>query len=161
MTLQSVDIDQVDGALGVSGDSVGDVFAVLGTATSGTPNYPIAFVNPQDIINYFGSGPLVEHACYLAGGKPVICVRMDTVTDGSCGTIDAAGWLGTSVATIHTGAKADFEYDIIIKAITGGTVGTAGIVLQYSKDGGYSWSQDTALGTANTFTVPATGGAQL
>lgn len=71
------DTTQVDGALGVSGDSVGDVFAVLGTATSGT-QYPVAFVNPQDIINYFGSGPLVEHACYLAGGKPVVCVRMDT-----------------------------------------------------------------------------------
>lgn len=161
MTLQSVNIDQVDGALGVSGDSSGDVFAVLGTATAGAVNYPVAFVNPQDIINYFGSGPLVEHACYLAGGKPVICIRMATVTDGSCGTIDVSGWLGTSVATIHTGAKADFEYDIIIKAITGGTVGTAGIVLQYSKDGGYSWSQDTALGTANTFTVPETGGVQF
>lgn len=161
MTLQSVDIDQVDGALGVSGDSIGDVFAVLGTATAGTVNYPVAFTSPQDIINYFGSGPLVEKACYLAGGKPVVCVRMATVTPGSCGTIDVTGWLGTSAVTLDAAAAADYEYDVQVKVIVGGTVGSAGIVLQYSKDGGYSWSPDTALGTANTFTVLNSGGVKF
>lgn len=161
MTTGGVVIEQVDGALGVSGDVVGDVFAVVGTSSKGDVNYPVAFMNPADIAAYFGEGPLVEHACYLAGGKPVVCVRMLTVTDGTCGTIDVTKWSGTSVCSIHTGSKASFEFDVILEILVGGTIGQAGIVLRYSLDGGYNWSADTALGVANTFTIPNSGGVQF
>lgn len=161
MTTGGVVIEQVDGALGVSGDVVGDVFAVVGTSSKGDVNYPVTFVNPSDIAAYFGEGPLVEHACYLAGGKPVVCVRMPTVTDGSCGTIDVTKWSGTSVCSIHTGSKASFEFDVILEIVIGGTIGQAGVVLRYSLDGGYNWSAETSLGTANTFTIPNSGGVQF
>jgi len=161
MTLSGVDITQIDGALGVSGDTTGDIFAVVGCSTTGTVNYPVAFVNPADIIAYFGAGPLVEHATYLAGGKPVVCVRASTVTAGTCGTIDVTGKTGTSTVTLDVGAACDNEYEAQVKVVNGGTIGTAGILLQYSLDGGYNWSTNVALGTAVFYTIPNSGGVRF
>lgn len=47
---------------------------------------------------------------------------------------------------------------MVLRVITGGTIGSAGITFQYSIDGGATWSSTLRLGTATSFAVPNAGG---
>ncbi|AUX33162.1 MULTISPECIES: DUF2586 family protein [Sorangium] len=57
----------------------------------------------------------------------------------------------TSVVTI-TGTPLD-AYEIVLEALTGGTIGTAGIVARYSLDGGRTYTKRIRLGTATTLQI--------
>lgn len=57
----------------------------------------------------------------------------------------------TSVITA-TGTPED-EYDLVFEVLTGGTIGTDGIVFRYSLDGGETWSANINLGTASTYVL--------
>lgn len=61
------------------------------------------------------------------------------------------GVASTSVVTC-TGTPND-AYEVLFEVLTGGVVGTAGIVFRYSLDGGTTYSADTALGTATSFAL--------
>lgn len=61
--------------------------------------------------------------------------------------------VGTSTSAITMTGTPEDEYEIAFEVLTGGTIGTAGIVFRYSLDGGENWSPNTALGTANTFVL--------
>lgn len=83
--------------------------------------------------------------------KPVLFVGIPIVTPGVVGRINNLGSTGTSVASVsgtplgeHTGR---------VRVLTGGTVGTTGIVLGLSLDGGRS-EQSVRLGAATTYVVP-------
>jgi hypothetical protein len=77
----------------------------------------------------------------------------------SGGTVQPTGvhtvQTGTSVTTV-TGTPND-RADVWMKVITGGTVGTAGIVVQFSLDAGRSYGNNTALGTNTTFAMTSFG----
>jgi hypothetical protein len=68
---------------------------------------------------------------------------------------------GTSVPTTHTGTHPNDDYEVYLKVVTGGTIGVSGITLQWSLDGGRTMSAVTALGTANNFVVPGSGGTRI
>jgi len=57
----------------------------------------------------------------------------------------STGWVGTSVVVAT------------VDRTVGGTVGTAGVTLQYSLDGGRTPSPVVALGTSTTYTIPDAG----
>ncbi|WP_434042244.1 MULTISPECIES: DUF2586 family protein [Sorangium] len=57
----------------------------------------------------------------------------------------------TSAVTI-TGTPLD-AYEIVLETLAGGTIGTAGIVLRYSLDGGRTFTKPIRLGTANTLQI--------
>ncbi|MBA3841100.1 MAG: hypothetical protein H0X39_00495 [Actinobacteria bacterium] len=148
---------ELDGALGVLPASSGKIYCVVGASSSGPFNLPSTFGRPKDVISNFGGGPLVEAACHELElyGKPVCVTRTAQTVAGTPGTIDVTGVLGTSVATL-TGVPID-DYEAQVKVLTGGTIGTAGIILQWSLDGGRTLSPPTALGTATSFAVPGAG----
>jgi hypothetical protein len=102
---------------------------------------------------------LVEAAGYINAktGKAVTCVRSATTTDGGYGSIDVTGVTGTSVVTNDASVKPIDEYEAYLIVPTGGTIGEAGITLQWSLDNGRTLSPVTALGTANSFTIPNSG----
>lgn len=58
----------------------------------------------------------------------------------------------TCVITETSGAPAD-SYDVRVEVLTGGTIATMGITFRYSLDGGFTFSAETALGTATTFAL--------
>ena len=160
MSQPAVNIQMIDGALGTlpPGDKI---HTAVGTATSGPLNTPAAFARTKDVIATFGAGPLVEYACaYIETYKrPILLVRTGNSVVGLPGTL-VTSVTGTSVVTLDTTAPND-DYEPYFIVTTGGTVGTAGIMFQWSLDGGRVLSPITALGTANTFVFPGTGGLNI
>lgn len=157
MTSPSVNITELDGALGAVPDSGGKLLALIGAATSGPFNLPASFGRTKDILANFTSGPVVEAACTAIDKykKQVLIIRSATTVDGVASAVDDDGIAGTSVLTL-TGAPLD-DAELFIKVVTGGTVGTSGIAFQWSVDDGRTFSPVTQLGTANSFVVPGTG----
>lgn len=158
--LPSVSITELDGALGTLPTGL-KAFAVAGVASAGTANTPAAYARTKDVVAAFGSGPLVQLACHMikVTGKPVVCVKTGNTTVGTHTDIVVTGVTGTSVVTITSGdTNPDDDYEPYLKVITGGTIGVAGIVLQWSLDGGRTLSANTALGTATSFVFPNSGG---
>jgi hypothetical protein len=150
--LPSVAITKTDGNLGVSANTE-RILAIIGDSTSGDTNVATSCLNSVDAKDEFGTGRLVEAASYALGqGVPCVLVRAVSTTAGDYGTIDDAGVAGT--ATVAEGAtEPDGTYDVVVEILTGGALGTAGIIFRYSLDGGVSWSADQALGTSLTMTL--------
>ncbi len=159
MSVPSVNIVELDGQLGVLPDGT-RAFAAIGPATSGSLDTPTAYARTTDVITTFGAGPMVELACAMIAktGKPVICVRSGNTVAGTHANIDVTKKTGTSVVTAGVDTSPDDNYEPYFRVVTGGTIGTAGITYVYSLDGGRTESPVTALGTANTFTFPNSGG---
>lgn len=160
MTVPSVEINQLDGALGIMPPSIGDNVVVIGTSSSGTANQPAAFAKIADVQTAFGAGPLVELMSYLIQktGKAIIGCKAATVTSGGYGTVytgntSGGSFGGSCVVSMDAGTEPYDEYEPYIVFVTAGTVGVAGITYQYSLDHGRTLSAVTALGTATSVTI--------
>jgi hypothetical protein len=161
MSQPSVSITELDGALGVLPPSAGKLLACVGTSSAGPLNVPSTFSKVKPLTAAFGSGPLVEAAAYHIErhGKPVVVVRTGSATPGASGALDSTAKVGSSVVTV-TGTPTD-DFEAVWKAVSSGTIGTAGISFVWSLDGGRTWSPVTQLGTATDFTFPGAGGLGL
>jgi len=156
MSSPSVDITVLDNQLGILAP-VDAVLAIVAPATAGEVNTPQPFTQIQDVINEYGQGPLVEAAAYAIErfGLRVLLVRTAaTGTPGAFGTLNDDDWTGTSVPTLAAAPLPADDMDIVIKTITGGTVGIAGITYQVSLDGGQNFGPTRALGTATSIVIP-------
>jgi hypothetical protein len=160
MTLQVVNVNELDGALGVLPAGL-EPLAFLGVADSGPIATPAAFGRTKDLVSTFGGGPTVHAASRWIkyANRPALFVRTGNTTVGTHTNINVAGVTGTSVVTI-TGADTNpnDDYEPWFKVVAGGTIGVAGITFQWSLDGGRTLSPVTALGTANSFVFPNSGG---
>lgn len=150
--IPNIAISKTDGNLGVA-TNADRILAVIGTATQGTLNVGVSLTNKADLYATFGkSGSLVQACAYLIDrGVQVVAFRGSPTTAGAYGTIVSTGKTGTSTLTAlgtPTG-----RYDAIVKVITGGTLGVAGITYIYSLDNGVNWSVETALGTSMTLSL--------
>ena len=155
MTIPSVNITQLDGALGVLPSSAGKLLAVVGASSSGTTVTPATYARVTDLTAAFGDGPLVEAAarCIQRTGRPVVVVRTAAATNvGAYGT-PVDGVTGTSTVTVDTDVEPYDDYDVIFEVIAGGTIGVAGITYRVSLDNGNNYSAVTGLGTANSVTL--------
>jgi hypothetical protein len=160
MATPKVTITTLDGGLGTVPNQGGKLVAVLGPASAGVFETPQGIARPKDVIAGFTSGPLVEWSTYFQSryGRGAIPIRTHaTGTAGSAGHLDVTGVAGTSVATIASSPTPPDDLDVVFQVVAGGTIGTDGITYQYSLDGGRTLSPVTALGTADTLTIPGTG----
>ena len=164
MSQPVVNITELNGALGVSpsGDKLHAAIGVGGTSPVLAVDTPASFARTSDIVTALGGGPLCEYGCWYVETyhKPILLVRTGQTTAGTPGTLVISGVAGTSVVTLAVTAPND-DYEFLFKVIAGGTIGVAGITYQYSLDGGRTLSATTALGTANTFAFPGSGGVTL
>lgn len=157
--LPDVQITEIDGNLGVQ--PAGDPYFVLvGPCDSGPLNTPAAFARTQDVVTTFGGGPLVEAACYHIAtfNQPAVIVRTGNSVAATESAIDVTGITGTSVVTLGADTTANDDYEAGFVTVNGGTIGTLGITIQWTLDGFRTLSPITALGTANTFVIPGSGG---
>lgn len=161
MSQPVVNLTELDGAIGslpVGSKRV----AVVGVATATTVavNTPAAFARIADVNTNFTRGPMPELAAtwIQAYRAPAICVRTGASVTATKATIVTSGVLGTSVVTATGGTLFDDDVEAYFKVINGGTIGVTGITYQWSLDGGRTLSPITALGTANTFVFPGSGG---
>lgn len=165
MTLPAVNITEIDGALGVLPPSAGKLHALVGVASKGPTNVPATFARTKDIVATYGSGPLVEAACHYVDryGKAVLLVRtgapdtgdVSDVTGRNAGNTGPA--TGTCIVTIADPATPVDDFEIVLKIVVGGTVGTAGITYQLSVDGGRTKGPTLALGTATQIVMAEAG----
>ena len=127
---------------------------------------PATFARITDVVSTYGRGPLVEAAAYALEkyGRPVVLVRTGQSVAGDYPADDAHGGTvsGTSTVTVDdAGTEPDDDYECYFVVVAGGTIGTAGITFQWSLDGGRTLSPVTALGTANSFVFPDSGGIAI
>lgn len=90
--------------------------------------------------------------------KPAAFYTTPITTQGAYGTIDLTSVTGTAKAAAHTANKPNGTFEAWIKWVAAVTaLGTAGGAYQWSLDGGRTYSNTTALGTASAITVPNSG----
>lgn len=160
MSQPEVEITELDGAIGILPASSDEPLAVLGVSSSGVANVPATYARIPNLVADFGHGPMVEAAAHYikTTGRPVIVVKTGATTVGAASAVDDDDVAGTSVVSVDTDPLAPYDdYEVAFEVIAGGTIGVAGITFKYSLDGGRTWSPTTALGTANTYTIPNSG----
>lgn len=127
---------------------------VIGTSSSG-PTTLVSTRNPNTLLSTYSYGPLAEAGGLSASvGGTVLAIRAATATAGAKTAVTFTGF-GSSVVTV-TGTPLDTAY-YIGKVLVGGTIGTTGILIQLSADGGRQYSPPISLGTATTYAWPGTG----
>ncbi len=132
------------------------VQVVIGTCSSGTVGQIIATQNPNTLTTYLGYGKLPEAAALtcLAGGT-VLAIKATSTTPGSSTAVVSVA-SGNSVVTVSVGTAYD-EYLVQMTVVTGGTIGTTGIVVKLSLDGGKNFGPEISIGTAVTYAITNTG----
>lgn len=158
MTTQGVNITVQDNGLGQTTPGTGNTMVVVGCTSTGAANQPISSVNPNDWITSCGYGPGVEAAAFITSrtGNPVIFIKAATTSSGS-NTAVSTGAGNTSTSTITLSGNPYDTYYGLITVMTGGTIGSAGIVLTVSLDAGRTTYATVTLGTANSYAVANTG----
>jgi hypothetical protein len=152
----------------------GKLLAIIGPASSGSYDVPIALSRATDVQSTFGQGPLVEAACYAAANysATVVCMRTHATTAGACGAVTTTRATmvsplsaSTSVVTIDGGAVpyGDYEFGMIVTKVVlaagtsalQGTLGTDHIYVQWTVDNFRTLSPVTKLPDTSTFTIDA------
>lgn len=133
-----------------------DLLCVMGPSEQGTFS-PRLISRHAAMVAEFGKSPALDFVAHYMEltRKPVLFIRLATATAGACGAVDVTGVTGTSAITF-TGTPLDAE-EIVVEVVTGGTVGTAGIVIRTSRDRGRTWGGNVRLGTATSYLIPDTG----
>lgn len=156
--IPSFTIEQTDGALGTLPDDA--VHAKIGVCSAG-PTTP-TLVGSRAALSEFGTGPLIDAVAYQieATQKPVLVCRAAASVAGIVGSLtrngtgSAADALtlqggGTSTAVLAlTAAGLTRAYAVKVRVTTAGANLAALPEIQYSLDGGLTWSDDfVAAGT--------------
>src|ERR1019366_2080397 len=126
----------------------------VGCAIGGTVNQPYATSNPGSLQTQFIGGPLVEAAGLVCQvGNIAVCVSCPIATKGTATAVQATVPGGSS-STVTASVDATYgpwdRYFVWVKCLTGGTIGTTGIIIQTSLDAGRNWGTPITLGTANS-----------
>lgn len=172
MAVNSVDVTEIDGALGILPNG-GKAVAVLGVATDGPKATPAAFGQDTALIGVFTRGPAAQLGAQILqkSGKPVLMCRteqsvagsfLDAVAPvaGSVGAITKTG-TGTSVFTNDGASVPAIEASIVVLFPVGGTRGVTGIIYQISFNGGSTFGTVHALGTDTSFAIGGGSGVTI
>lgn len=144
----------------------------VGVAIGAPINQPFATSNPQTLQTWGVGGPLVESGGLIAqAGNIALCIAVPIATPGTATAVQATtpgGSTSVVTVTLDTTPGAWDTYYVKVRCITGGTRGTAGIVVQVSLDGGKNYGSPIALGTAvvlylgqGSLNNPAVGGTGI
>lgn len=134
-----------------------DLMCIMACTPSGTANVPKTHARVQAYLDDKGYCDAAEFAAHYVEltGKPVMEIKLDTATAGSVVSSDVTGVTGTSVVSFSGAAR--MSEHLQCEVVTGGTIGTAGIVIRVSRDGGRTWGRNVRLGTANSYVIPNSG----
>jgi hypothetical protein len=150
---------ETDFALGaVASAAGGKLLAIIGPAKSGPIGLPSAFSRWEDAQAIFEGGRLVEAGAYYIERyqRPVLLCRADVTGSPSVSAVDSDAEGSAAVTVAASPAPID-HYQLAVEFLSDGTVGQAGITYRLSLDDGRTWSNDMALGTANTIVFPGAG----
>lgn len=132
---------------------------VSGAVAQNADGKPRVFSSGKALLAFHGYSPATSYvALHIERTrKPVLFSGLPIVTPGAVGRQNASGVTGTSVISVSDGADGYLE-EVAgrVRVVTGGTIGTNGIVLEVSADGGINWKR-VRLGTATSYTFPYLG----
>lgn len=158
----SVPVSEARGAVAIPSD-IDATAVVIGYSSAGS-GLSTSFGSGAAAVAARGYGDGVDCLCQIIEQKRsdgssgnMIPAAMYTVpgsTAGAYGTLDDDAELGTAVVTTDATVHPYGTYEAQLKFMNNVVVGTTGGLLQWSLDGGRSWSTTTGLGTASTFTIP-------
>lgn len=129
----------------------------LGTDLSTSGGTLRMYSNATDLRTDSGRGEGLEFVSFYIPDtkKAVLFGKLATTTAAAISNVDTTGVLGTSLVTF-TGTPFD-DAQLQVSCEAAFTVGTAGGLIAYSKDGGVSWSGNIRVGTATSYAIPDTG----
>lgn len=147
-----VRVDTGGGAVGRASDLLG----IIGPSQSGTASARI-FKNTQDELDTFGQSPGLQLAGHHVELNELEYLRIKCATGnaGSLGPVDTSRVVGTATWSF-SGTPLDRER-IRVVVVDGGVVGTAGVTIKVSRDGGHSYGSTVRLGTSTSYVIPGTG----
>jgi len=155
MSLPSVSLTALDGALGLTPPAANGVQVKVGVCSGGTNNTLYRFNDPKKLKDTLGTGPVVEAAAHLlnvAGGIVYVC-KAEADAAGSQGSWTLTG-TGPSPGCASTGTPLD-GYQVIVLIVRGGTRGTA--TFKVSFDNGDTYSPEYATAASITTFAAETG----
>lgn len=153
MTLPEETEKLTDGALGLGGEPISDLWAVIGYTSGGAAaNVVQGFSDPVDAKATLVDGPGLEDLLLLLKAKKglILFVKPTTSVAGANSAVVSTGTtppVWTIAGTPHD------SYDFKARMGLGGALATA--TFFYSLDGGDTWSGEIA--TAASFPIPGTG----
>ena len=131
----------------------------IGCAVGGTVNVPVATSSATTLQTTFIGGPLVEAGGLVCeAGNIVVAIACPIVTKGAASAVVATvpgGSTSVVTTTLDSTNGAWDSYFVKVRCVTGGTIGTNGIVLQVSLDAGRNYGALISLGTATTLALGA------
>lgn len=135
-----------------------NVQVVLGCATGGMTNVPVATRNPNVLTSFFSGGPLVEYGALACNAGIAIAVGLPIVTIGTATAVIFTGTGNSAITvTLDSTNGAWDDYYCWFKCTTGGTIGTPGIQFQFSLDAGRNFGPIINLLSATSYAIPNTG----
>jgi hypothetical protein len=138
----------------------GDGYIAVITPVATLDDYvPRLYATGQAALAAHGYSPGISYGALHAEKckKPFLLVPVPIATAGTVAAVADHSATGTSTVTVAAGGDGALEAcDVILTVVTGGTRGTAGIVLDLSLDGGAT-STTIRLGTATSYAVPNLG----
>ena len=155
---QGITFNIQDNGLGSSVPGGGGTLVVVGQASSGAQWKPVLTSSPATNAAIFNVGPMPQLASNIvtATGNSVICINPGTASAGTNTSVQSTVPGGSSSVVTVTGTPLDTYYPRVT-VLTGGTIGTAGIVLAVSLDASRTTLVTTLLNTATTYVIPNTG----
>lgn len=136
-----------------------DLIAVISPVATSPDTTPRVVSSTQALLSQYGYAQGVDYCAHHFNdtGLPVLFVGVPITNAGTIGSLDNTGVTGTSAITVTADVNGVLEEVFASVTVTaGGTVGTAGILLSLSLDGGVT-SSVIRLGTATTYTIPYVG----
>lgn len=110
------DLSSLQSIVGQSSNIIG----ITGLAEKGPVNKPVTITSSSELINTFGSGPLVVHglAAYVGGASTLVAVRLGgakgaslTALEASPGSTEAYEWVARELGTLGNNILISVEAD--------------------------------------------------
>lgn len=154
MALPEVQVQALDGGLGVQPEGAAGTSAKIGVCSVGGAD-PIVLSGPQEIRAKLGHGPLAN-ACadaFANGAATIVALRAEVGVAGVIGAQEVDPHLGTG--EMEAGGSPYDAFDVLVEVLRDGELNDA--TFRYSLDGGGSWSDALTVPTEGTYTIPDTG----
>lgn len=154
--LRDVRTTITDGGLGISTVAGMGVHLKIGVSpvTSETPMIITSNMSAAKIKQLLGLSPLADAVMDSVenGAGKIYCLPVKASVDG---IVEAVKKTGTGTGTVTVKGKPNNAYAIIAKITEAGGLNTAAV--QYSVDGGYSFSDEVTVPLNGELEIPATG----
>lgn len=152
--LPDVNIEIIDGGMGLTPTDPSGIHVKIGVSTAGDTGVIYRMTSGDQAQENLGAGPLVDALMdsFQHGSQLLYAVKAVAAVDG---TISVITKTGTGTATAVASGTPNDAYEIIIKALKAGALNEAQV--QYSLDGGDSWSPKKTVPTNGVLEITGTG----